>query len=394
MLNFSEQLYDILVGEIELGRWQINDRLPGVIQLAKELDFGTKTIQTTYERLKRAGYVKALGYRGTYLKSRHPQALVAAGKIGILVSHTQAEDPLSLWYQHVILQYAQKKNLIVETKILPANFPWTDISRRGRLFADDTMGIISLTPYRMPISFGEMDDLIPIVFLVPPFEACVPKVSADVREAYYDLTAQAIRYGHRRILFSEDSIEPDPRQTELHRRGHTEAMRDYNLPIQEEFIEASRMVNNKDLPSVLKHLETIKAGLDKNHPTAVIAGSLGRAMALTKAAPLKDIHVPDDLGIITIGSALMERETGGQITGMLPDFNNMIETCLTLLDQQKTKEHSDFTQLYVRMHFVPGDSLKCHSKAETLKLSTKKKIFRHDTKTLSQAIGFSAKPKK
>ena len=55
MLNFSEQLYDILVREIELGRWQLNERLPGVIQLARELDFGTKTIQTAYDRLKREG---------------------------------------------------------------------------------------------------------------------------------------------------------------------------------------------------------------------------------------------------------------------------------------------------------------------------------------------------
>ncbi|MEY2851602.1 MAG: hypothetical protein RL549_301, partial [Verrucomicrobiota bacterium] len=137
MLNFSEQLYDILVAEIELGRWQINDRLPGVIQLAKELDFGTKTIQVAYDRLKKDGYVKALGYRGTFLKSRHPQAVTAAGKIGVLISPDQTGDPLTLWYQHVILQSAKKHNLVSETKILPVHLAAAEINQRSQLFDED-----------------------------------------------------------------------------------------------------------------------------------------------------------------------------------------------------------------------------------------------------------------
>jgi GntR family transcriptional regulator/MocR family aminotransferase len=86
MLNYAEQVYDILVGEIELGRWKVNERLPGVINLAKELNFGTKTVQTAYDRLKSEGYVRTLGYRGTFLKSTHPRSRKKAPeKIGVLV---------------------------------------------------------------------------------------------------------------------------------------------------------------------------------------------------------------------------------------------------------------------------------------------------------------------
>jgi DNA-binding LacI/PurR family transcriptional regulator len=268
-----------LVGEIELGRWQINERLPGVIQLAKELDFGTKTIQTAYDRLKREGYVKALGYRGTFLKSRHPQASSASGKVGVLISPEQTDDPLTLWYQHVILQTAKKRNLVPETKVLPVHLAASEINRRGQLFGEDVLGIISLTPWRMPIRFGDTEGSIPVVFLLPPFETGAPKVCADIQEAYYELTTRVIRYGHRRVLFSEDSIEPDPRQTEIHRQGYAQAMRENGLEVDEPLIRSSQAVNNSHLPSVTAHLQDIFKTTKNLGPTAVVAGSLGRAMA-------------------------------------------------------------------------------------------------------------------
>ena len=391
MLNFSEQLYDILVAEIELGRWQINDRLPGVIQLAKELDFGTKTIQKAYDRLKKDGYIKALGYRGTFLKSRHPQAAAAAGKVGVLISPDQTEDPLTLWYQHVILQTAKKHNLVSETKVLPVHFSAPQINQRGRLFGEDVMGVISLTPWHMPVRFGETEGTIPVVFLLSPFETGIPKISADIQEAYYELTSRVIRYGHRTVIFSEDSIEPDPRQTEMHRAGFVQAMRENSMETDESLLRASRAVNNRHLPSVAAHLKEI---LDKTRnlgPVAVVSGSLGRAMALTRLALAEGIRVPEDLGIVSIGSAPMEGDPNRQITGMLPDFDAMTSMCMQLLQQQRDKGRSDITEVRFRMHFVRGNTLACHGPDPfMIKESIPENILRHDPETLSQALSLSS----
>jgi len=395
MLNFSEQLYDILVAEIELGRWQINDRLPGVIQLAKELDFGTKTIQSAYDRLKKDGYVKALGYRGTFLKSRHPQAASAAGKIGVLVSPDQSEDPLTLWYQHVILQNAKKQNLVPETKILPVHLAASEINRRGQLFDDDVLGIISLTPWHMPVRFGDTDGTIPVVFLLPPFETGVPKICADIQEAYYELTSRVIRYGHRRVVFSEDSIEPDPRQTEMHRAGYIQAMRENGLEVDESLIRSSQSVNNQHLPSVISHLQEILKNTKNLGPVAVVGGSLGRAMAMTKAALAEGIRVPEDVGIVSIGSAPVDGDAGQQTTGMLPDFDAMTEMCMQLLHQQRDKGRSEFTEVRFRMHFVRGSTLACHGPDPFLiQDSMPENILRHDPQTLSLAVNTSSRKRK
>lgn len=356
MLNFSEQVYDILVGEIELGRWQADERLPGVINLAKELNFGTKTIQTAYDRLKADGYVRTLGYRGTFLKSTHPRSKKGTTrKIGVLVSPEQTGDPLILWYEHVILLGAHRQNMVTEVKVQPPDIDSCQANRAGTLFARGCAGIISLTPFRPARRYGDSSDDLPLVFLVPPYESCAPKVCADVREAYYDLTCRVIRAGHQNIVFSEDSIEPDPRQTEMHRKGFLDAMEEHGLRVEWKAHQKSLKVVNTDRGGVGQHLRELTA-LDRNkRPTAVVAGSLGRAMALVRVGPSEGIDIPGDLSVVSIGS---DESSGKKITGMLPDFDHMVDTCLAMLERQNKYGRSDYTAVEVRMHFVAGQTLR------------------------------------
>jgi len=387
MLNYAEQIFDIIVAEIELGRWKVNDRLPGVIALAKDLQFGTKTIQSAYDRLKHEGYVTALGYRGTYLKSRHPLAPAPNGKIGVLVSEKQTGQPLILWYEHVILQGARRKNLLTEVKVLPEGLDLRKANQKGVVFADDIAGIISLTPFQMPVRFGDDTRALPIVFLCAPFERCAPKVCADVRDAYYDLTSRLIRYGHTRVVFSEDSVEPDPEQTKMHREGYLEAMKEHGLPVDMPLLKSSRKVRNTELASVAEHLKEMIRPRLSQRPTAVVAGSLGRGMALTRVALLHKIEIPKDLSVVTIGSDRLEGQGGRQITGMLPDFDHMVEMCLAILEQQKQAGKSNFTKIHVRMHFLPGETIR--SLATSVHPNSAEPsvaAMKHDIQTLSRAV--------
>ena len=387
MLNYAVQIYDILLGEIEMGRWKINDRLPGVMSLAKELEFGTKTVQSAYDRLKQEGYLTSLGYRGTYLKSLHPRDQSVAAKIGVLISGDQLGQPLIIWYEHVIRQWARRKNLLIEVKDLPVGLDIRKANQKGVIFEEDVVGIVSLTPFRMPVRFGDASGDLPVVFLCPPFDLCAPKVCADVRDAYYDLTSRLIRYGHTRVVFSEDTVEPDPRQTKMHREGYLEAMKDHGLPVDMDLLKASRDVRNSDPASVADHLKSIVHPKARLRPTAVVAGSLGRGMALIRVAPIHKIVIPRDLSVVTIGSDRLEGQGGRQITGMLPDFDHMVEMCLAILDQQRESGKSNFTKIHVRMHFVPGDTIRVLTpQSEQSGAENDVTPANHDIQTLSQAV--------
>ncbi len=239
---------------------------PGVIQLAKELGFGTKTIQTVYDRLKAKDSVRSLGYRGTYLQSTHPRPEPITGRIGVLVGEEQAGQPLVVWYEHVIRQMAHRENFMTDVKILLTDLDPGEVNQPGVLFNHDIRGIISLTSYIMPVRFADSDGAPPAVFSAHRLNSCVPKVCADVREAYGDLTLPVIRHGHTRILFSEDAVEPDPRQTELHREGYSRAMAEHGLTVDSQAMEASRSVVNSEAKSVDKHLKAIMGLPSGNGP--------------------------------------------------------------------------------------------------------------------------------
>jgi DNA-binding LacI/PurR family transcriptional regulator len=358
MLNYSQQVYDILVHEIEAGRWEVNDRLPGLMQLARELNFGTKTIQTAYDRLKEEGYVEAIDYRGTFVKSLHPQSREISGRIGLLVPKELEDDSLIRWYQHVITESLRKQHLVVDVQQMAVAMTQETMTseRLSALFPFPVQGIISLTPFRFEYGHIRRELPVPLVFLVPPYEPCVPKVAADVREAYFDLTSYAIRCGHRRISFSEDAIEPDCRQTTLHREGYLEAMNFHRLGINEEWIQASRKVRNDDESSLRSYWQQMLKGGVNKRPTVVIAGSLGRAAALVRHFPSQKLNIPQDVSIVTIGSAFIQSVTGPQLTGMLPDFEHMVERCMDILREQREKGHCEHTCVFVRMHFVPGNT--------------------------------------
>ena len=150
-------------------------------------------------------------------------------------------------------------------------------------------------------------------------------------------------------------------------------------------------MNNQHLASVSSHLQEILKKTKNLGPVAVVSGSLGRAMALTRAAMAEGLRVPEDLGIVSIGSAPVEGDPNRQTTGMLPDFDAMIEMCMQLLQQQRHKGRSDFTEVRFRMHFVRGSTLACHGPDPfMIKESFPDNILRHDPQMLSRTLSSSA----
>lgn len=359
MLTFAEQVYDILVAEIQGGRWKAGERLPGVINLAKDLGFGTKTIQTAYDRLKDEGFVRTLGYRGTYLESTRPQPLGDAGRISIAVRSEEGADPLLVWYEHVLFERARRRNLMAKV-IEPAT---GSVVEAGGLWTDGAGGVVALSPFRLARQFSGQQGEVPVVFLCPPYEDCAPRVSADVIEASRELALAVVAAGHSRVAFSEDIVEPDPRLTEMQLQGFREGMQASGLTMDKEITVASRRVRHDDPGSVEAHLRELAATTLQPRPTAVFAGSLGRAMALIEAAPRVGVGIPQDLSIVCIGSAPVGREGEQQITGMLPDFNFMADTCLDLLSRQREMGRSDVSSVSVRMHLVPGHTLRTLGRA-------------------------------
>jgi GntR family transcriptional regulator of arabinose operon len=357
LLNYSEQVHDILRTEIEAGRWEVNESLPGVMQLAKQLHFGTKTIQMAYEKLKKEGYIVTRGYRGTYVKELHPDLKADSDFYGILMSSEQTGQPLIQWYEHVILEKARSHGFRTEVKILPEAMLPEKALQAGELFHPEVEGVISLVSFRSQSVRKDDTDRrqLPVVFLCPPFEAAYPKVSADIYQAYYELTSRMIELGFSKLLYSEDSLESDPRQTKLHYSGYCDAMKDHGMPLHPSFLEHSRGVNNYRFDSIRSHLEeALKPVETTPGPVVIIADSLGRNMAINRYAGKAGIKIPGDLSVVSTGTAYLRGNSGPQLTGMLPDFDYMVTSCLNILKEMIKTGKCHLSSLNVHMDFIPG----------------------------------------
>lgn len=362
-MTFEQQIRDVFVEEIHAGRWKIGERLPGILALAKEAGFGTKTMHNAFEKLKEEGYIESRGNRGTYLKSFSPTKK-SQGSIGVLLTEEQRDMQLILWYQHIILEAADKRDYITQFKVLPEGLDPRKALLPGVLFNEEVKGIISLTPFDALLPFSDEQSRIPYVFLCPPYETCTPKVTADVEYAYYELTHRMIDAGHNRLTFSYESVEMDRRQAELHLAGFRRAMSERGLPVDESLLERSMDLRNKeDLVGVTDYLKHLVGISEENRPTAIVCGSLGRTTVLTSVAPLCGVSIPEQLSVASIGSAPIPGKEHKLMTGMLPDFDRMMDACFNVLSEYGQPGGVSKTSVYMVLNFVPGQTLRSISGA-------------------------------
>jgi DNA-binding LacI/PurR family transcriptional regulator/DNA-binding transcriptional regulator YhcF (GntR family) len=388
-LTFEQQIRDVFVEEIHNGRWNVGERLPGILAFAKESGFGTKTMYNAFEMLRKDGFVEMRGNRGTFLTSRSPSKRTI-GKIGVLLTEKQKAVQLILWYQHIILNAADKRDMITEVKVLPDGLDPRQALLPGVVFNDEVTGIISLTPFESLLPFEDTRKRIPHVFLCPPYESCVPKVTADVEYAYYELTHRMINAGHRRIAFSYESVEMDQRQADMHLAGYRRAMTEQNLQIDEDLITRSKKLSNKeDLVGVTNYLKYIAAlEEEETRPSAMICGSLGRTTVLTSVAPLCDLNIPEQLSVASIGTASLAGHTKKLMSGMLPDFDKMMNACFSLLDEYGKGSGVSKTNIYMQLNFVPGNTLITINGASTEKAEQPTTEEIHGINSMSEAVHY------
>lgn len=357
-LSLRDQLFDLFLEEIRKARWKVGDELPDPRDIAEQCGVDSGVVRDVYDRLKLEGAVEMRREGAAYVVALAPYRNVQEGDFALLIGETQREDSLIQWYEHVILGFGRRRRRYVEVRVLPEGEDPVRVLRDGGLFRDPGLGVISLLPFRVSAATGAGAPGVPLVFLVPPYENCAPRVSADVREAMYELTGRMVRAGCRRILFSEDAIEMDPRQSEMQYDGHAAAMRAFGLPVDEGFRAHSRAVENGSLQSVVGHLQAIQEAVGTDDVrTGVLTDSLSRAMAIVREAPRYGVRIPEEFGVASMGSAVVEEADQAVVEGVRPDYEYMVECCLHVLERIRDKGEPDFNRLLVRMHPVGGTTL-------------------------------------
>jgi hypothetical protein len=363
-LTVAQQVHKILVEEIHAGRWRIGTRLPGVVKISTETGLGNKTLQEAFTLLKEDGYITAEPNKGSYLTSLLPKnAPAGTSRIGILLTDEQAEIPYTLWLSHLFMDAALRHNFLGEVHIVKKDSNWDEVVRKGNTFGPGVKAILSLTPFHLSAKHIPGPDSLPVVFFCHMTEDCSPLVALDTVHVYYDLTRRAVQCGHTEILFIDDS-NMESRFSHLHRHGYRVAMKEFGLTRQE---AACNRNNPKEMEPLLR--STVAGG----KATMVIGGSLQLVEnAILPAAQKLKLKIPEQLSLLSIGSANLPWNEDLNSSGIELDFEYIALTCFELLNQLSTTGDCRQTQILVKGKFIPGNTLL--DRTTPVKKSGKKKI--------------------
>jgi len=363
ILSLEEQVHDALCEEIHTGRWDIEERLPGVLTLSRMSGVSTGVIQRALETLRAEGYLQQEMRKGTFLKSMLPDNRKPLGAIGIVMAlvEEQTSDAVMtqrlLRYQHRLIEAITRRNYVTEIIYIRPDEDLSQIDTAGVRFSDRVRGIVSLYPFPRPDYRELPPNKIPLVYQYYTYRKknvqCAPFIGSEPSFGYYEITKRLIDMGHRNILFCCDK-EYFPENIPLHFLGHQKAMEEAGLSVNIEAKERSWDLPNAGHACLRSFLE------DFSDATAIVCTSGRLAQSFIALADEMGIKVPQDLSVagsdhgFPTGQAI---ESIRKLTRVVHDIDLVIETGLNVLFEMMKTRHNYYADIHIKSRVKEGDTL-------------------------------------
>jgi len=84
-ISLADQIHDILCEEIHAGRWRAGEKLPSMMEIAKQCGVSRMPVQNAIEQLGKEGYVRQENRSGIFVASQMPEGREPLGTIGVVV---------------------------------------------------------------------------------------------------------------------------------------------------------------------------------------------------------------------------------------------------------------------------------------------------------------------
>jgi DNA-binding LacI/PurR family transcriptional regulator len=264
------------------------DRLPGEVELAKELGVGESTLALALSSLETAGLVRRKRRLGTFVvpkeeraKAFAPMTVVLIATLGSVATVTSAfaEAAQAHGLETVLLMHAYEDlDKVVEDALLRLR----NVACIGGCVFDhpiDSPHAMSLAaaPGAVVLADWETPDLI------------LPTITYDDREAGRMSAAHLLKLGHRHIALLDPLPEDVTRRTRAD--GAAELVRQSGGTYLERFA-----------PKIDWGVPSCLAALRGEHFTAAICGTHSTAVDLKAAAESLGRKVPQDLSILCMGN--------------------------------------------------------------------------------------------
>lgn len=193
---------------------------------------------------------------------------------------------------------------------------------------------------------------IPCVFLDQVLKTrMLDSVTSNNYESAYQMTLYLIEHGHKRIGVIGG---PADSYTAMERiRGFRQACSDHGISEDNQIIYNGTYDARSGLGLFQKMMEL------PERPTAVFSLNYYYIMACIQMLYKYDLHIPDDLSLVTFDDDEIFSAVHPPVTVMVQDFPALGKEAGRLLLKRMKGDWDDFPQVtYVKTHFIERDSVK------------------------------------
>jgi len=356
-LSLAEQVYSILSHEIHSGRWHVGDRLPSIIELAKQAGLSAFPIQQAFERLRLDGYIRNRGRAGTFLIATHPGGQEDMGTIGVVVvkpdTHHSPEFRAAQTGERLstILDTATRRKFTIEVRHLAASDDWSEIDTIGRYFRKEVKGVISLHDFPHPIAYNLSPKKMPFVRWGAFNHTSLPVVSSNSTMGNYNLTRLLLRKGHRNIILMQNP-ERGTTERSLPLEGYQSAMREAGFTPNMEAAEASLELIDRNIKILERFLERYADA------TAIVLPWMDLTDDLVTTLYSMGRRIPEDVSLVGRGYTFKRPDgTIVPVTRLHPNYDRSSNECFNILIEQMRTRRCAVSHILLLPDILKGESV-------------------------------------
>jgi DNA-binding LacI/PurR family transcriptional regulator len=355
-----ERFKDHLVNELSAGRLRPGDSLPSEHEWAETLNISRSTVRHALAELERAGLIRRVQGKGTFIHEQARQHLRRdVGLYALLAPETQ------IGYYPALLEGFEQAASELHKQVIVCNTR-NDVDRQGnailQLLDKDVTGVAIVPTDRQQTPAFHIRQLqqqnIPVVFCHRAIEGVqAPLIALPFLEIGRLAGRAFVEHAHRRVVFFSPYVSPSG-------LGYARGMR-AELEAAGGEVEDVRFgdVNNPSMnPAdyeipVRRALEEVCAR--RNRPTGIFAGFDSYAEMIYLMLTHLGLRLPEDISLIGFGGARRDGAILRRLTSVIVDEADTGRRAVDLLDQMRRGEVpiDDGTIHSMPVHLGKGETL-------------------------------------
>lgn len=353
IMSKANQVKELLLSEIESGKYTEGDRLPSDNVLMRELKVSRNTVREALSFLTTEGHVIRIQGKGTYVTNKQSAELdIDRGMIHIISRDEHGSQEANPFVSELLrgsLKAVEEKPVAIKLTTFTGDDWFLPPQRLDAICAEKPRGVmLAAFPVTANIVKQFHQRNIPCCSLGTPAEGVdIPYIEIDHYQAIQEAVNHLVAKNHRKIVLIHGTQHKPSGQARIN--GFRDALKKAGIPFKTDMLQNVKMADYHSAKQTVMNLLEKKVDF-----TALIVYGDYATLSAIQELTRHQLSVPDDISLIMYGGFEWAcRACGMQITRIKQPFHEVGKKAVELLLSSDKNKH-----LLLKTTFIDGETCK------------------------------------